>query len=79
MIRFRDIEAETNVVGPNRCGLARVTRALFRGHSHKLNEYLGEALRHGGPGGVDRFGARGDDTGKIETASIRPQGICADR
>lgn len=31
---------------PNTCGLAQATRALFRNHRCKLNEYPGEALSH---------------------------------
>ena len=41
---------------PDGCGLARVTGALFRGHSHKLNEYLSKALSYWGPGGVASLG-----------------------
>jgi len=45
-IKFEDIAAETFVMVPNGCGLARATRALFRSHRHKLNEYPGEALSY---------------------------------
>jgi len=45
-IKFKDITEETFVMVPNECGLARATRALFRSHRHKLNEYPGEALSY---------------------------------
>lgn len=45
-IRFEDIAEETFVMVPDACGLARATRALFRSHRHKLNEYPGEALSY---------------------------------
>jgi len=43
-IKFKEIAGETFVMVPNICGLARATRALFRRHRRKLNEYSGEAL-----------------------------------
>ena len=45
-VRFEDIAGETFVMVPNVCGLARATRALFRRHRRKLNEYPGEALSY---------------------------------
>lgn len=45
-VRFEDISKETFVMVPNVCGLARATRALFRSHRRKLNEYPGEALSY---------------------------------
>ena len=45
-IKFEDIQEETFVMVPNGCGLSRATRALFRRHRHKLNEYPGEALSY---------------------------------
>ena len=45
-VRFEDIAGETFVMVPNICGLARATRALFRSHRRKLNEYPGEALSY---------------------------------
>ena len=45
-IGFEDIAGETFVMVPNICGLARATRALFRRHRRKLNEYPGEALSY---------------------------------
>ena len=43
---FEAIAGETFVMVPNVCGLARATRALFRRHRRKLNEYPGEALSY---------------------------------
>ena len=31
---------------PDACGLSRATRALFRSHRHKPNEYSGEAMNY---------------------------------
>lgn len=45
-VRFEDIAEEPFVMVPNVCGLARATRALFRSHRRKLNEYPGEALSY---------------------------------
>ena len=45
-IPFESIAGETFVMVPNICGLARATRALFRSHRRKLNEYSGEALSY---------------------------------
>ncbi len=45
-VAFEDIAAETFVMVPNGCGLARATRALFRNHRRKLREYSGEALSY---------------------------------
>ena len=45
-VKFEDIAGETFVMVPNVCGLAKATRALFRSHRRKLNEYPGEALSY---------------------------------
>ncbi|MDL2284608.1 LysR family transcriptional regulator [Oxalobacter sp. OttesenSCG-928-P03] len=45
-ILFDDIAAETFVMVPDACGLARSTRNLFRTQRRKLNEYSGEALSY---------------------------------
>lgn len=45
-VAFESIANETFVMVPNVCGLARATRALFRSHRRKLNEYSGEALSY---------------------------------
>lgn len=45
-VTLDDIAGETFVMVPNVCGLARATRALFRSHRRKLNEYPGEALSY---------------------------------
>jgi DNA-binding transcriptional LysR family regulator len=45
-VTFEQIAEETFVMVPNACGLARATRALFRSHRKKLNEYSGEALSY---------------------------------
>jgi len=45
-VTFESIANETFVMVPNVCGLARATRALFRSHRRKLNEYPGEALSY---------------------------------
>lgn len=43
-VSLQDISKETFVMVPDVCGLAQATRALFRKHRRKLNEYPGEAL-----------------------------------
>lgn len=45
-VPFEAIAGETFVMVPNMCGLARATRALFRSHRRKLNEYSGDALSY---------------------------------
>ena len=45
-VAFEDISDQLFVMVPNVCGLARATRALFRSHRRKLNEYPGEALSY---------------------------------
>ena len=45
-VQFSEIAAETYVMVPGACGLARTTRELFRRHRRKLNEYAGEAMSH---------------------------------
>lgn len=45
-LTFESIAGETFVMVPDVCGLARATRALFRSHRRKLNEYPGEALSY---------------------------------
>jgi LysR family transcriptional regulator, hydrogen peroxide-inducible genes activator len=45
-VALKDIAAETYVMVPDACGLARATRALFRSHRRKLLEYSGEALSY---------------------------------
>jgi len=45
-VTLNEISAETFVMVPNVCGLARATRALFRKHRRRLNEYPGEALSY---------------------------------
>jgi len=45
-VHFEDIARETFVMVPNPCGLAQVTRALFRAHRRKLREYSGQALSY---------------------------------
>lgn len=46
VVPFDKIAGEVFVMVPNVCGLARATRALFRSHRRKLNEYSGEALSY---------------------------------
>lgn len=41
-VMFEDIAEETFVMVPNVCGLAKATRALFRSHRRRLNEYPGK-------------------------------------
>jgi DNA-binding transcriptional LysR family regulator len=45
-VRLKDIADETFVMVPDACGLSRATRALFRSHRRKLNEYSGEAMSY---------------------------------
>lgn len=45
-VTLGEISSETFVMVPNVCGLALATRALFRSHRRKLQEYAGEALSY---------------------------------
>ena len=45
-VQFAEIAAETYVMVPDACGLARTTRDLFRRHRRKLLEYSGEAMSY---------------------------------
>jgi DNA-binding transcriptional LysR family regulator len=45
-VALKDIAQETYVMVPDACGLARATRALFRSHRRKLQEYPGEAMSY---------------------------------
>lgn len=45
-VQLKDIAAETYVMVPDACGLARATRALFRSQRRKLQEYSGEAMSY---------------------------------
>jgi DNA-binding transcriptional LysR family regulator len=45
-VQFVEIAAETYVMVPDACGLARTTRELFRRHRRKLIEYSGEAMSY---------------------------------
>ena len=45
-MQFSEIAAETYVMVPDACGLARTTRELFRRHRRRLVEYTGEAMSH---------------------------------
>lgn len=45
-VTFESIAGEPFIMVPNTCGLAQATRALFRNHRCKLNEYPGEALSY---------------------------------
>lgn len=45
-VSFADIAAETFVMVPDACGLARATRDLFRKHRRHLLEYSGEAMSY---------------------------------
>ena len=45
-VQFSDIAAETYVMVPDACGLARTTRDLFRRHRRALNTYSGEAMSY---------------------------------
>jgi DNA-binding transcriptional LysR family regulator len=46
VVPFAEIAAETFVMVPDACGLARTTRELFRRHRRKLLEYSGEAMSY---------------------------------
>lgn len=45
-VRLSDIAAQTYVMVPDACGLARATRELFRSHRRRLIEYSGEAMSY---------------------------------
>jgi DNA-binding transcriptional LysR family regulator len=45
-VQLKDIAAETYVMVPDACGLARATRALFRSQRRKLHEYSGQAMSY---------------------------------
>lgn len=45
-VPFESIAGEAFVMVPDACGLARATRALFRNHRRRFNEYPGEALSY---------------------------------
>lgn len=45
-VNFKDIANEIYVMVPDACGLSRTTRALFRSHRCKINEYSGEAMSY---------------------------------
>jgi DNA-binding transcriptional LysR family regulator len=45
-VQLAEIAAETYVMVPDACGLARATRELFRSHRRKLIEYSGEAMSY---------------------------------
>lgn len=45
-VTFESIAGELFIMVPNACGLAQATRALFRNHRSRLNEYPGEALSY---------------------------------
>lgn len=45
-VTFESIAGEPFIMVPNSCGLAQATRALFRNHRRKLNEYPGAALSY---------------------------------
>ncbi|ULA63170.1 MAG: Transcriptional regulator, LysR family [Nitrospira sp.] len=45
-VNLKDISNETYVMVPDACGLARVTRALFRSQKGTLKEYSGKALSY---------------------------------
>lgn len=45
-VPLKDIVDEVYVMVPDACGLARATRALFRSHRRKLQEYSGEAMSY---------------------------------
>jgi LysR family transcriptional regulator, hydrogen peroxide-inducible genes activator len=44
--RVKDIAGETFVLGPDGCGLAAMTRALFKNAGATLKEYTGQALSY---------------------------------
>jgi len=45
-ITLKEIAGELFVMVPDACGLAKVTRAMFRRHRLKLNEYAGTAMSY---------------------------------
>jgi LysR family transcriptional regulator, hydrogen peroxide-inducible genes activator len=45
-ITLNEIAAETFVLGPDGCGLASITRALFRKAGLRLKEYRGQAMSY---------------------------------
>ena len=45
-VDFKDIADETFVMVPDACGLSRTTRALFRSHRRKLQQYSGDAMSY---------------------------------
>ncbi len=45
-VRFVDIASALFVMVPDACGLARVTRAMFRAHRRPLKTYSGEAMSY---------------------------------
>ncbi len=45
-VAFNEICAETFVMVPDACGLARATHALFRSHRRKLHAYSGQAMSY---------------------------------
>lgn len=45
-VALREIAGETFVLGPDGCGLASITRALFRNAGLRLKEYRGQALSY---------------------------------
>lgn len=45
-VHFKDISEETFVMVPDTCGLAHTTRALFKKHRKRLNEYSGQAMSY---------------------------------
>jgi DNA-binding transcriptional LysR family regulator len=45
-VTLKQIASELFVMVPDACGLAKVTRAMFRRHRLKLNEYAGSAMSY---------------------------------
>ncbi|PHR60474.1 MAG: LysR family transcriptional regulator [Robiginitomaculum sp.] len=45
-VNFEDLREETFVMVPDTCGLASITRTLFRTHTKSINEYEGKALSY---------------------------------
>jgi DNA-binding transcriptional LysR family regulator len=45
-VTLKEIAGELFVMVPDACGLAKVTRAVFRRHRLKLNEYAGTAMSY---------------------------------
>lgn len=45
-VRLSDISGETFIMVPDTCGLARVTRSIFRQNHFSLKEYAGEAMSY---------------------------------